>query len=205
MINHQLSTDLDNFLFPIFKSWETFFLPQQIKEVWFGRQRPDQLSQAAISTVLSFWHSRKIWALSKAGGAISQPTKLFSSILLHPYLPLLIFFSPAIIPLPYFTLSFPSIFPPFSSSFNPASHHCFFKLSIFSVPSSVLIVHSFSPSFLYAFPYSRLLYFDKCHLVKIPAGCWSLKVKQLCWKKKAGSPVAGCLIERRIPHQEWDK
>lgn len=49
----------------------------------------------------------------KAKGASSQPGKLFSSFLLCCYLPLLIFFSPAIIPLTYFTLSF-----------NPTSHHC---------------------------------------------------------------------------------
>lgn len=96
----------------IFNPWETFFLPQQIKEGWVRCQGPDQLSQAAISTVLSLWHTRKIWALSKAEGAISKPSKLFSSILLYRYLPLLIFFSPAIIPLLY--LTFPSIFPPFS-------------------------------------------------------------------------------------------
>lgn len=98
----------------IFNPWETFFPPQQIKEGWVGRQGPDQLSQAAISTVLSVWHTRKIWALSKAEGAISQPSELFSSILLYYYLPLLIFFSPAIIPLPCFTLSFPSSIPLFS-------------------------------------------------------------------------------------------
>lgn len=97
----------------IFNPWETFFLPHQIKEGWVGRQGPDQLSRAAISTVLSFWHTRKICSLSKAEGAISQPSKLFSSILLYWYLPLLIFFSPAIIPLPYSTLSLPSSFPLF--------------------------------------------------------------------------------------------
>lgn len=93
----------------IFNPWETFFLSQQIKEGWVRCQGPDQLSQAAISTVLSLWHARKTWALSKAEGAISQPSKLFSSILL--YLPLLIFFSSAIIPLPHLTFSSPSIVP----------------------------------------------------------------------------------------------
>lgn len=59
----------------IINPWETFFLPQQIKEGWVGRQGPDQLSQAAISTVLSLWHTGEIWALSKAERAISQASK----------------------------------------------------------------------------------------------------------------------------------
>lgn len=77
---------------PIFNPWETFFLPQQIKGGWVRRQGPDQLSEAAISTVLSFWHTSKIWALSKAKEAISQQGKLFTSISLYWYLSLHISF-----------------------------------------------------------------------------------------------------------------
>lgn len=59
---------LKDFLFPFFffcrlpliiNPPETFFLPLQFKGDWGWRQRPDQLSGAAISTVLSHWQARK--------------------------------------------------------------------------------------------------------------------------------------------------
>lgn len=62
----------------ILKPWQTLFCLSQIKESRLGCQGPDQLSQATISTVL-LWRRRKIWALSKAEGAVSQPSYL------HPF------------------------------------------------------------------------------------------------------------------------
>lgn len=60
----------------ILNPWETF-LSQQIKGGWVRRQGPDQLSQTAISTVLSFWHTRKIWALSEAEGPSASQASYF--------------------------------------------------------------------------------------------------------------------------------
>lgn len=149
----------------IFNPWETFFLPQQIKGGWVRRQGPDQLSKAAISTVLSVWHTSKIWALSKAKEAISQQGKLFSSILLYWYLPLLNSFFPAIISLHYFTLSCPSIF--FCSHNLHFNFVTLFGSSLLLYALSINCCNSIVLLYLFSLPLlSWLYYFDKCHLVK---------------------------------------
>lgn len=79
--------------------------------------------QAAIFIVLSIWHATKIWALSKAEDAISQPRKQFYFILLYRQLPLLTLLSSAVNPLLHLTLSFPPI--RFLLSFNQNSHYYF--------------------------------------------------------------------------------
>lgn len=142
--------------------------------------------QAAIFTVLSIWHATKIWALSKAEDAISQPRKQFYFIVNFHY-----------------SLSFPQMLTLYSIWHYPFHLSIFFcpltkihttTLFQFVMPYPNCIVHSHPPTLILFFSTCDFLFWQKPPCKNSSTGIRSLKFTRLCQKIKQVSQILCFLI-----------